>query len=330
MPNYTEYWVDYSGDKRTGTQVKNTRAWPGDAAKGIAPGPYITGAIRYIDAPNLLKTKHTNKTEYNSLIAAGLKVRLVMQNTTTDADGGYQAGVANAQRAKAGAEYLGYNGVIFFTNDRPSVPNPQVWQAYLDGAASVLGKARVGAYGFRNAIDYAVGHASAFWQSGRESELANHANVYQWNNGRVYIDGLEADLNKVVRDYVPFVPSMEDASMITPQYLDYSAESFYAAFPVESSGNSGIMAAVWFRIGTCWGGSCEYEVNFVNQAGQVVPATAGDTNRGAGGLPSQAGVLDNNQYAYWLLPPDCTMVGLRYKNLTKENRVGISFPQKEK
>lgn len=193
MANYVEYWVDYSGDKRTGAQVAATR-WNG------LP---ITGAIRYIDAPNLLKTKHTNKTEYDSLVNAGLKVRLVFQNNTKDADGGYAAGVANAQRAKAGADYLGYRGVIFFTNDRTELPNPATWQAYLDGAASVLGKDRVGAYGFANAMNAAVGHAAAFWQSGRESELVNHANYYQWNNGRVYIAGLEADLNKVIKDYVP-------------------------------------------------------------------------------------------------------------------------------
>lgn len=193
MANYVEYWVDYSGDKRTGAQVAAT-TWNGNR---------ITGAIRYIDAPNLLKTKHTNKTEYDSLVAAGLKVRLVFQNNTKDADGGYAAGVANAQRAKAGADYLGYKGVIFFTNDRTELPSPSTWQAYLDGAASVLGKDRVGAYGFMNAMNAAVGHAAAFWQSGRESELVNHANYYQWNNGRVYIAGLEADLNKVIKDYVP-------------------------------------------------------------------------------------------------------------------------------
>jgi hypothetical protein len=195
MAIYTEYWVDYSGAKRTGAQVKNTRAW--------ANGPFITGAIRYIDAPNNLGTKHTNKTEYDSLINAGLKVRLVMQVNTTDADGGYNRGVEYAKRAKAGADYLGYDGVIFFTNDRTEVPDPRTWQTYLDGAASVLGRARVGAYGFRNALTAAQGHASAFWQAGAESQLVDHANYYQWNNGRTYIDGLEADVNKVIRDYVP-------------------------------------------------------------------------------------------------------------------------------
>jgi hypothetical protein len=193
MANYTEYWIDYSAAKLTGDQVKAAR-WNGFP---------ITGAIRYIDAPNLLRTKHTNKAEYDSLVNAGLKVRLVMQNTTTDADGGYQAGVANAQRALAGADYLGYLGVIFFTNDRTEVPNPAAWTAYLDGAASVLGKDRVGAYGFKNALNYAVGHAAAFWQAGRESDLVNHANVYQWNNGQIVVAGVTCDLNKVIKDYVP-------------------------------------------------------------------------------------------------------------------------------
>lgn len=126
------------------------------------------------------------------------------------------------------------------------------------------------------------------------------------------------------------VPTKKEAKMLTPQALPYSGEGETLAFPVESSGNSGIMEAVWFRIGNCWGGSCEYEVNFVNQSGQVVTPPGGDTNRGAGGKPPTSGKLDNNQYAYWALPADCTMVGLRYKNLTPENRVGISFPQKEK
>jgi len=118
--------------------------------------------------------------------------------------------------------------------------------------------------------------------------------------------------------------------MITPQALPYSGEGETLAFPVESSGNSGIMEAVWFRIGNCWGGSCEYEVNFVNQSGQVVTPPGGDSNVGKGGMLKTSGTLENNQWAYWSLPADCTMVGLRYKNLTPENRVGISFPQKEK
>lgn len=178
------YWLDYSAAKLNGEVIK---------AAGYG------GVIRYIDAPSLLRTKHTSIDEYNSHIAAGLDVRLVFQNTTTDADGGYSAGVANAQRALAGANMLNYTGVIFFTNDRPTLPNVVNWQRYLDGAASVLGVKRVGAYGFANAQNAAVNHASAFWQSGRQSELVAHANYWQDNNTQVTVGGITCDRNLVVR-----------------------------------------------------------------------------------------------------------------------------------
>lgn len=180
------YWLDYSAAKLSGAVIK---------AAGYG------GVIRYIDSPDRLRTKHTNLAEYRDHLANGLTVRLVMQNTTTDADGGANAGVANALRAKAGADYLGYTGVIFFTNDRTTVPNPTAWQAYLDGAASVLGKARVGAYGFFNALNLAAGHASAFWQAGRKSDLVGHANFWQDNNTQVTVGGITCDRNLVIADY---------------------------------------------------------------------------------------------------------------------------------
>ncbi|MEV6898351.1 glycoside hydrolase domain-containing protein [Amycolatopsis sp. NPDC051372] len=178
------YWLDYSAAKLTGAMVK---------AAGY------TGVIRYIDAPNLLSTKHTNLNEYRSHLAAGLTVRLVHQGTTKDADSGFQGGVNRATRAKAGADYLGYTGVIFFTNDRTTVPNVAAWQAYLDG--SVLGKERAGAYGFNNALNAAIGHASAFWQAGRHSDLVPHANFWQDNNVQVTVGGITCDRNLVISDY---------------------------------------------------------------------------------------------------------------------------------
>ncbi|MFD9893315.1 glycoside hydrolase domain-containing protein [Amycolatopsis sp. NPDC059027] len=225
MANYTEYWIDYSARKLSGAAVAGTRIGPG--------GEFCTGAIRYIDAPNLLSTKHTNKAEYDDLITHGVKVRLVHQGDTTDADGGYAEGVARAQRAKAGAEYLGYNGVIFFCNDRPNLPNVASWRAYLDGAASVLGRERVGAYGFYNALNAAVGHASAFWQAGAEYDLVPHANVYQWNNGRVYVSGTECDLNKVITDPNGSVtpapsPRFDEEDEMQPVTLLPSADQAYA------------------------------------------------------------------------------------------------------
>lgn len=178
------YYLDYSAGKLSGAKIK---------ADGYG------GVIRYIDAPQNWRTKHTNVAEYRDHLANGLKVYLVFEAGTGDADGGYNAGVTNAKRAKAGADALGYNGIIFFANDRPSVPNAKAWTDYLDGAASVLGKSRVGAYGFANALNYAKGHAVAYWQAGRRADVVGHAHVWQDNNTQVNVGGITCDRNLILK-----------------------------------------------------------------------------------------------------------------------------------
>jgi hypothetical protein len=180
------YWLDYSAAELSGTIVKNAG---------------YTGAIRYIDSPANLGRKHTSLAEYRSLVAAGLGVRLVMQTTTTASDGGRAVGVDHAQRAKAGADYLGYGGVIYFTNDRTTVPDPAAWAAYLSGAASVLGWARVGAYGFANAMDIARDRTACvhFWQAGRRSDVRAFVQVWQDNNTQVTVGGITCDRNLILK-----------------------------------------------------------------------------------------------------------------------------------
>lgn len=194
----TELYVDYSAGHLTGAQLQAARF----------NGTPITGAIRYVDDPRLAKTKHITPAEYASLVAAGIKVRLVFEVGTNDSSGGRAAGVAYAQRALAGANQLGYSGVIYFCNDQTTLVSVSAWQAYLDGAASVLGIHRVGAYGFRNAIDAAQGHASAFWQSGAQSALRPGVNMWQFNNGNTTIAGIVCDINYVYTDYQPGVEDM--------------------------------------------------------------------------------------------------------------------------
>lgn len=186
-----EYLLDYSAGHIAAHSILTTAIGPN--------GERATGCIRYIDSPDRLRAKHTNILEWRDHLANGLKNYLVMQNTTTDADGGYPSGRANGARAKAGTDYLDrYAGVVFFANDRTTVPDPNAWRAYLDGAASVLGLGRVGAYGFGNALDLAVGHASAFWQAGAKSSLRKHANVWQDNNTQVKVGGITCDRNLVL------------------------------------------------------------------------------------------------------------------------------------
>jgi hypothetical protein len=179
------YWLDYSAAKL-----------PGDVIKRAG----YTGVIRYIDSLDRLDTKHTSLSEHRSHLAAGLDVCLVMQTTTAASDGGAPRGRAHAQRALSGARALDYTGPIFFTNDRVSLPSLTSWRAYLDGAASVLGMDRVGAYGFRNAIDAALGHATYFWQAGRRSDLSPRAHLWQDNNTQVTVGGITCDRNLVLRE----------------------------------------------------------------------------------------------------------------------------------
>lgn len=191
-----EYWLDYSGGTLSARTIKSTPVGPA--------GEVATGVIRYVTAPGMMNPpgklpKHTTKAEYQDHASNGLEVRLCYQGDTKDADSGYAGGQTNAQRALAGALYLGYPGRIYFTNDRTTLPDPALWRAYLDGAASVLGADRVGAYGFRNAQDAAIGHATGFWQSGRRSELAPHANFWQDNNTQVTVGGITCDRNLIIR-----------------------------------------------------------------------------------------------------------------------------------
>jgi hypothetical protein len=185
------YLIDYSAAKLAAAVIKATAVGPA--------GEHPTGVIRYIDAPNMLGTKHTNQAEYQDHVRNGLTVHMYFEVNEDDALGGYAQGQAYAQRAKAGADYLGYQGVILFCCDRwfvkPGRPtiSPDVWQSYLDGAVSVLGRSRVGAYGFGDAMDAAVGHVDYFVQCGALSVVRDFVHIWQDNNTQPYVGGIQTD-----------------------------------------------------------------------------------------------------------------------------------------
>lgn len=180
------YLLDYSARQLDGQTVKNA---------GYA------GAIRYIDTPKKMGQKHTTPIEYHGLINAGLTVYLVIERAISDPDSGFAGGQAMARDARAGADFVGYpaNMPIFFCNDRTTVASASLWRGYLDGAASILGVSKVGAYGFANAIDIAQGHAAYFWQSGRRSDVRNSTNFWQDNNTQVQVGGITCDRNLILK-----------------------------------------------------------------------------------------------------------------------------------
>jgi hypothetical protein len=162
--------------------------------------------MRYIGYPDNPKCISHYPGAYQALTGSGRMVLLVIEYETNDPAGGRDAGVAMARRALADADSIGYPArlPIFFCADGwlslLEIPVPTAMD-YLDGAASVVGRSRVGAYGFRDFIQAAKagGHARWLWLAGTapdDGELAQGwPHFYQWNGGCIYPGGLEADLD---------------------------------------------------------------------------------------------------------------------------------------
>lgn len=162
--------------------------------------------FRYIGWPDNPKCISHYPGAYRALADSGRVVLLVMAEGKTDPAGGHDAGAAMAQRARDDAASVGYPDslpVFFCAGTWLSLDGIPVdtAMAYLDGAASVLGKNRVGAYGNRDFIQAAKagGHAEWLWLCGSAPDIGELAqgwpHFYQWNGGHIYPGGLEADLN---------------------------------------------------------------------------------------------------------------------------------------
>jgi hypothetical protein len=201
--------LDYSAGKISGAAIR---------AAGYG------GAIRYITDSGNLGTKHTSASEYRDHIACGLQDWLVYEVNTDDPLGGRSGGITAAQRALDGANYIGYpaDRHIFFCFDRhASTSELPAWRTYLDGAASVLGVGRVGAYGFSEAIDAAQGHATAFWQCGSRSAVRSFTNFYQRNTGTTAVGGISCDINDVLIPLEYDVALTDDDAKLIAKHIWY-------------------------------------------------------------------------------------------------------------
>lgn len=207
------WYIDYSAGHLSGPTVLNAAVGPN--------GEHATGALRYIDDitnPSLVRTKHVTRAEYQSLQAAGVAMpAMFMEVSTLDPLGGYAQGQAYARRALAGADYLGFTGTILMCADRwlynpPNVTIPVAsWQAYLDGAVSVLGD-RAGGYGFSDAADAARGHVNHFVQCGSRSAVRSWVNGWQDNNIQPLVGGIQTDRILIIN---PF-PGGGGSTPVTP------------------------------------------------------------------------------------------------------------------
>ncbi len=163
--------------------------------------------IRYIGYPGNPKCISHYPGAYQEHVNSGRMVLLVAEQDTTDPAGGYDGGVAMARRALADAGSVGYPDSlpIFFCADgwlASSGISVATAMSYLDGAASIMGRQRTGAYGFRDFIEAARtgGHARWLWLAGAaptDGEVAEGwPHFYLWNGGSIELTaGLAGDLD---------------------------------------------------------------------------------------------------------------------------------------
>jgi len=182
------YGADYSGGELSPAELDRFTTYD------------LRFLLRYIGWPDNPKCISHYPGAYQKLAGSGRVVLLVAQQGTADPVGGHDAGVAMAQRALDDAASVGYPDtlpIFFCAGGWLSLSGIPVDTAlsYLDGAASVLGKHRIGAYGFRDFIQAAKagGHAEWRWLCGSppdDGELAQGwPHLYRWNGAHIYPGG---------------------------------------------------------------------------------------------------------------------------------------------
>ena len=177
-------------------------AWgrPGAAALKRAGARFV---CRYLSHD---PTKDLSAAEAAELAAAGIALVVVWETTARRALDGRGAGAVDARTAERAAAALGMPGdrPIYFAADWDATPGQQdEINAYLDGAASVIGRARVGLYGgywpLSRALD--AGRARWGWQtyawSGGRWDARAHIQQYSIDHR---INGVGVDYNRAVKD----------------------------------------------------------------------------------------------------------------------------------
>jgi hypothetical protein len=181
-------WADYSGGHPSGAAL---------AAAGFV------GAIRYVGIGG--SGKRMTAAEYRDLIANGLQVLLVAEQSTTDAWGGYNAGVANASAALADARALGVpDSVPIFAAADAHATAAQAAAAvdYTRGFRDVLGQGRTGFYGFTETLSAVrnSGFVTYYWRCGSQPSAAEQTWTHFWqrNSSPTQIDvaGVSCDINE--------------------------------------------------------------------------------------------------------------------------------------
>src|SRR5262245_23867386 len=106
-------------------------------------------------------SKHLTAAEARALAASGLRLVSLAEGARDDPLDGYGRGVEHARSARDGHLAAGgtVDAPIYFAVDfDATAAQLSTVGAYLDGAAAVLGRARVGVYGGYRTIAWVVSH----------------------------------------------------------------------------------------------------------------------------------------------------------------------------
>jgi hypothetical protein len=142
------------------------------APSAIKTGGYA-GVVRYIGTAG--RGKNLTRAEAQAMLAAGVPIALVYEDSAGWMRGGAAAGTRAARAALADAADCDVTvRCVYFACDEDVTTQMGAVLGCLDGAAQVLGLGRVGVYGEADVIDAAVpGHATWGWQT------------RAWSGGRV-------------------------------------------------------------------------------------------------------------------------------------------------
>lgn len=143
-------------------------------------------------------SKDLTKDELNNAVKNGIAVGVVWETTANRMMSGYNGGVTDAKESDKRCKSLGITGIpVYFACDWDSSESEQAAiNAYLDGAVSVIGKARTGMYGGYHPIKRAFdaskmtyGWQTYAWSGGNWD---NRAQLRQTLNG-VTVCGTSSD-----------------------------------------------------------------------------------------------------------------------------------------
>lgn len=210
-------------------------AWshPGGTALQAAGKQF---ACRYLSPDS---SKNLTKTEANDLAAHGVWSVVVWESTAARAKAGKTAGVADAKTASTQAVAAGMpsSRPIYFAVDFDATAADQTAiNAYLDGAASVIGRDRVGIYGgyypVKRALD--AGKATWAWQTIAWSGGQWDARAVIRQGAQKTLNGVSCDLNTATAaDYGQWMPGKtpveEDVALTTDEVIRI-ADAVFAKF----------------------------------------------------------------------------------------------------